>query len=143
MFLGLITGLWLLPGPQELGGVILDVHTLLYAAVAIILGFQAIIFALFTKIFAISEHLLPEDPRLNQALRYVNLEAGLITGGILLFIGLASSVYAVGIWSVGSFGPLDASKALRLVIPAVTALTLGFQIVLSSFFLSVLGLKRR
>ena len=143
MLLGLIAGLWLLPGPRAIGGVTFDVQTLLYAAVSIVIGFQAVIFAVFTKIFAISEGLLPEDPRLNKAFRFITLETGLIVGSVLLFIGLAGSLYALGAWGVRSFGPLDASKTLRMIIPAATALTLGGQIVLSSFFLSVLGLRRR
>src|SRR6059036_3206886 len=65
MFSGFLTGLWLLPSPRTLGNVTFDVHTLLYAAMAMVIGFQAILFAVFTKIFAISEGLLPEDLRLN------------------------------------------------------------------------------
>jgi glycosyltransferase involved in cell wall biosynthesis len=143
MLLGLITGLWLLPGPRAIGRVTFDVQTLLYAAVSVVIGFQAVVFAVFTKIFAISEGLLPEDPWLNKAFRFITLETGLVVGTTLLLIGLAGSLYAVGAWGVRSFGPLDASKTLRIIIPSVTSLTLGGQIVLSSFFLSVLGLRRR
>jgi len=143
MLLGLIAGLWLLPGPRAIGRVTFDVQTLLYAAVSVVIGFQAVVFAVFTKIFAISEGLLPEDPRLNKAFRFITLETGLVVGTTLLLIGLAGSLYAVGAWGVRSFGPLDASTTLRIIIPAVTSLTLGGQIVLSSFFLSVLGLRRR
>jgi hypothetical protein len=143
MLAGLATGAWLLPGPRTVGGATLDIHTLLYAAVAVIVGFQAINFAVFTKIFAISEGLLPEDPRLNRVFRYVNLEAGLVVGATLLLAGLVTSVYTFSAWRAHSFGPLDATKSLRVIIPAVTALTLGCQIILSSFFLSILGLRRR
>ncbi len=139
MLIGTIAGLWLLPGPKG----IFDIHTLLYSAAAILVGFQAVSFAIFTKMFAISEGLLPEDPRLNRVFQYINLEVGLIVGSILLLIGIASSIYAFGIWGVHLFAPLTPSKMLRIVIPAVTCLALGFQIILSSFFLSVLGLKRR
>jgi len=143
MLLGLIAGLWLLPGKRVIGGVGLDVHTLSYAAMAIVIGFQAIAFAVCTKVFAISEGLLPEDPRLTRLFRYITLESGLVVGAALLFVGLAGSLYAVGAWGARSFGGLDPKTTLRIVIPAVTALTLGCQIILSSFFLSVLGLKRR
>ncbi len=143
MLLGLMTGLWLTPGPRAIGGVILDVHTLLFAAMAVVIGFQAIAFAVCTKIFAISEGLLPEDPRLNTLFRYINLEVGLMVGTTLLCIGLFGSIYAVGAWGARSFGPLDPPRTLRIVIPAITSLTLGCQIILSSFFLSVLGLRRR
>jgi hypothetical protein len=116
---------------------------MLYASMAILVGFQAIAFAVFTKIFAISEGLLPEDPRLNKLFKYVTLEVGLIVGSLLMLIGIAGSVYALDIWGERSFGPLNPSQALRTVIPAVTCLTLGCQIIFFSFFLSVLGLRRR
>jgi glycosyltransferase involved in cell wall biosynthesis len=143
IILGLIVGTWLLPGPQTVGNVTFDVHTLLYAALAILVGFQAITFALFTKIFAISEGLLPEDQRLNKGIRFINLETGLALGSLLILIGLGGSIYALETWSERSFGQLNSSQTLRTVIPAMTCLTLGCQIVFSSFFLSVLGLKRR
>ena len=143
MLLGLVVGLWLLPGPRAVGGVSLDVHTMLYAAMAIVIGFQAVTFATFTKIFATSEGLLPEDARLNKLFRFVTLEVGLIVGTVLVLIGLAGSLFAVSAWGANAFGPLDPFKILRIIIPAITSLTLGCQIILASFFLSVLGLKRR
>ncbi|MGH9900401.1 MAG: glycosyltransferase family 2 protein [Pyrinomonadaceae bacterium] len=143
MLIGLAAGLWLWPGPRVVRGVTFDIHTLLYAAVAVVIGFQAVNFAVFTKIFAISEGLLPEDPRLNRVFRYVTLEVGLILGGCLCVAGLASSIYSISSWGARSFGPLEASQSLRILIPAVTSLTLGCQIVLSSFFLSILGLRRK
>jgi glycosyltransferase involved in cell wall biosynthesis len=143
MLLGLAVGLWLVPGPRNIGGVTIDVHTMLYAALAIVIGFQAIVFAIFTKVFAISEGLLPDDPRLQRAFRYITLEVGLIVGSLLLLAGLAGSVYAYVNWGEHSFGPLNTSRTMRIVIPSVTSLTLGCQTVLSSFFLSILGLRRR
>jgi hypothetical protein len=143
MIAGLGVGLWLGSGPRSIGKVVFDVHTLLYAAISIIIGFQAIVFATFTKVFAISEGLLPEDYRLDKVSRYVNLEVGLMAGLFLVVLGLAGSVYAIWFWDEHSFGPLDPAHTLRLVIPSVTALTLGCQTLLSSFFLSILGLRRR
>lgn len=143
MLAGLMVLLWLIPGPKKLGGVTFDVHTLLYGAAAIIIGFQAILFAVFTKIFAISEGLLPEDPRLNRAFRYLTLEVGLIAGLLLILAGLGGTAYAYWYWDRLSFGNLDPSQTMRVVIPAVTALTVGCQTLFSSFFLSILGLKRR
>jgi len=143
MLFGLILGAWLIPAPRHVAGITFDVHTLMYAAAAVVMGFQAVNFSIFTKIFGISEGLLPEDRRLTKIFNYVTLETGLISGLITFLLGLAMSVYALGDWGVHSFGILDPTKVLRLVIPAVTAMMLGSEIVLSSFFLSVLGLKRR
>lgn len=143
MLAGLIIGLWLLPGERTVAGITFGIHTMLFAAAAVIVGFQAVNFAVFTKIFAISEGLLPEDPRLSRALRILTLEGGLVVGGLLFVVGIAGSVYALSGWGARSFGPLDPTRTMRVVIPSVTSLTLGFEIILSSFFLSILGMRRR
>jgi glycosyltransferase involved in cell wall biosynthesis len=142
MVLGALAGGWLVVGPRVVDGITFDVHTLLYAALAIIVGFQTVNFAVFTKVFAITEGLLPEDPRLTRLFQHVTLETGLIAGGLLFAGGLGLSIYALTSWEAQAFGPLDPSRTLRLVIPAATLITLGLQTILSSFFLSILGLKR-
>lgn len=143
MAAGLALTAWLLPGPRRLGAVELDVHTLLYAATAVVVGFQAVAFALFTKMFAVSEGLLPADSRLERLARLPTLEIGLACGAALLLGGVAGSLWAVGVWGSGSFGHLDPARMLRVVIPSVTAVTLGAELMLASFFLSVLRLRRR
>lgn len=140
---GLLGCALLLPGRRMIYGVGFDVHTLLYAFVAILLGFQLVAFAVFTKVFAISEGLLPEDPRLNRALQYVTLETGLGIGGLLVLLGIGGSILAVSGWAARSFGDLNPDQMLRIVMPSVFSLTLGVQIVCSSFFLSILGLRRQ
>jgi len=143
MLLGTLLGAWLLPAPRSVAAVTFDVHTLLYAAVFVLLGFQATTFAVFTKLFAISEGLHPPDPTLDKAFRYITLEVGLLAGALLILAGLGVSVCAVGFWQSRHFGPLDYAQTMRLVIPASLFLTLGGQTVFASFFLSVLGLRRR
>ena len=143
MIAGALIGARLLLGPQVIEGISFDVHTLLYSAVAIMVGYQSIIFAFFTKLFAISEGLLPEDPRLTKLFKYVTLESGLVAGVAMILGGLAASLYAVSLWKARFFGPLDPFHTLRIVIPAATLIVIGSQTVLSSFFLSVLGLRRR
>lgn len=143
MLMGVGVGGWLLPGPRPVGPVVLDVNTLLYAALAILIGFQSAAFATFAKVFAISEGLLPEDRRLTKIFQYLTLEVGLVVGLTLMVFGLVGSLAAVGIWSNRAFGTLDPTHTLRLIIPAVVAFSLGYQIVLSSFFLSVLRMRRR
>jgi glycosyltransferase involved in cell wall biosynthesis len=141
--IGLVGCAILLPGPHFVHGIGLDVHTLLYAFAAIVIGFQLVAFATFTKVFAITEGLLPEDPRLNRVFRYVTLETGLMVGGLLIVAGLGGSIFALSDWARSSFGALNPEQVLRLVMPSVFSLTLGAQIICSSFFLSILGLRRR
>jgi glycosyltransferase involved in cell wall biosynthesis len=127
----------------RIAGVNFDVHTLLFASLSIICGFQSIVFAVLTKVFAISEGLLPDDRRLDQLFRFVNLEKGLFLGFALMATGAALLLVAVNEWRLAGFGDLDYVRTMRQVIPGATLTALGFQTTLSSFFLSILGLRRR
>lgn len=125
-----------------LGRVIFDVHTLLFASLAIVCGYQAILFAVLTKTFAINEGLLPTDTWMSRLWRLVTLERGLGAGAVAMLSGLVLLGAAVNQWRLHDFGPLDYERTMRWVIPGVTLTTLGFQTILSSFFLSILGMKR-
>ena len=121
----------------------LRANSMLYAAAAILIGFQSVVFALLGKAFAINEGLLPDDPRLKTLFKVFNLEKGIVAGLFLIVLGLGGSFYALVQWQRASFGALQLPLTLRIVIPSALALILGFQIVLNSFFLSVLGLRRK
>ncbi|MBZ5631320.1 MAG: glycosyltransferase family 2 protein, partial [Acidobacteriia bacterium] len=95
------------------------------------------------KIFGVTQGLLPRDERLDKLSRYVTLETGLIVGGLFFLLGLGGAGFAIGQWALAHFGPLDPVRFTRLVVPSLLSLTLGLQITLSSFFLSLLGLAKR
>ena len=126
----------------QLGGVVLNVGTLMMACMAVVVGFQLTTFAFYTKIFAIAEGLLPEDPNLNRLFHFFTLEKGIAAGLLVLAAGLALLLRALWLWKQASFGPLPSMEEnLRRLIPAATLILLGVQSIFSSFFLSVLGLK--
>jgi hypothetical protein len=110
---------------------------------AVLVGFESMTFAVFSKMFATTERLLPEDPRLTRWYKYITLEVGLIVGALLILGGAGLWVFGLEYWRSQQFGPLDPEKTLRIVIPAFLSVTMGVQVVLSSFFMSVLGLARR
>lgn len=143
MILGVAGILWLWPGPQFIGRVGFDVHSMFYAGLAVLLGFQSVSFAVFSKVFAISEGLLPEDPRLSWLFKYITLEVGVLIGTALFLGGLVGSLWAVADWSARDFGPLDPARMMRAVIPTGLMLTIGAEVILASFFLSILGLRTR
>jgi glycosyltransferase involved in cell wall biosynthesis len=124
-------------------GVTFDAHTLLVASLLIICGYQTMLFAIFTKTFAVNEGLLPEDRYYTRFYQLVNLERGLVLAGLALLAGLVLLVAAVNQWRLAGFGRLDYAATMRLVIPGVTLTALGFQTVMSSFFVSILGLRRK
>ena len=140
---GLAACFWLMPGPRRVGEIVFDFHTLAYGFGSILVGFQLLAFAVFTKVFAITEGLLPEDPRLNRLFEYIKLETGLVLGGLCVVLGIAGSLFALSTWARSSFGPITSENILRIVLFSVFALILGPQVIFSSFFLSILGLRRR
>jgi glycosyltransferase involved in cell wall biosynthesis len=140
--LGLLGYAIALPG-VTIRGATFDVHTLLFASLALIAGQQAIAFALFAKTFAIGEGLLPLDRRTERFFEIVNLERGVVLGVTAMVVGVALfSAVAVQWWQSG-LGPLDYPRTMRLAIPGATLTALGVQTVLGSFFGSILGLRRR
>ena len=140
---GLLVGGWLLPQPRQILGVVFDFHTLFYAGLAVVIGYQSVIFAVSTLLFVSSEGLLPQDRRLNEAFARVSLEAGLMAGLLLVLLGLAGTIWAIADWGLQAFGPLEPGRMMRLLIPSGTALVIGCQTIFASFFLSILGLRRR
>ena len=130
--------------PQlRLGGIRFDVHTLLFASLSILCGYQAVLFAALTKTFAIGEGLLPMDARAERLFGRFTLERGLLVAAVGILAGLALLVGSLAQWKARHFGDLDYAHTMRWVIPGVTLTALGFQTLLSSFFLSILGLRRR
>ena len=143
MLAGLASMLWLLPGPRVLAGFGLGVNTLVYSSAAIVCGFQAVTFAIFAKVFAINARLLPPDTRIRRFTSMMNVEVGMAAGILLLLAGLAGGAYSLGLWSLASYGALNPEVTLRVVAPSATAMIVGLQLVFSSFFLGVLGLRRQ
>lgn len=146
MFIGSVIGTRLLIGPITVGSVNFDVQTLLFTATAIIVGYQSIQFAVFAKFFAVNEGLLPPKSHLANLVNFlhsINLEIGILIGIFLIVCGLSGAIYSVRYWgTVASFGPLDTQITLRFIIPSITAIIVGLQTMLASFFLGILNLSR-
>lgn len=143
MLVGLLAGAWLLPRPRELFGVRLDVHTLLYCAAAVVVGFQLVSFAAFGKMFAIATRLHPRRPKLERLFAQFPLEWALVLGGVLIVTGLGTTGLALTRWADTEFGNLNPFRVMRLVVPAVLSLILGCQVVFSSFYFSLLQVQCR
>jgi glycosyltransferase involved in cell wall biosynthesis len=142
VLLGLVGYALALPG-LTVWGATLDAHTLLFASLSIMCGYQSILFALFTKVFAISEGLLPKDKRLNRLFEIVTLETALVVAVGALVTGLLLLLVSVYVWKSKGFGPLDYRQTMRIVIPGSMITALGFQTILASFFMSILALSRK
>ncbi|MEU9891621.1 glycosyltransferase family 2 protein [Sphaerisporangium sp. NPDC051011] len=142
MVLGLAAGTALTFGTVRIGKLAFDVDTLVGASAMVVIGFQAVLFALFTKVYAAEEGFLPEDRRIRRLVDVVTLERGLIAGGLLALAGLAGMVASLAHWQTRDFGALIPAVSLRLVVPSATALVISFQTIFAALFISILGIRR-
>jgi len=142
MIFGLITSAFLAIGPVSIGNVNFDVHTLLFTSGFILIGFQFILFYGLTKVFTVENELLPKSKKYDSLFKFINLEKGLIAGFILVIVGIVLSFLAYSDWQAIGYGNIESTAILRRIIPAVTLMLLGVQIILFSLFFSILGLKK-
>jgi hypothetical protein len=129
-------------GPVTIGGVSFDVDTLVACGACVDIGFQAILFWLFTQVYAGAEGFLPTEPKVQTLLGKLSLERGLLAGVAVGLAGLIGLIFSLTYWQSHAFGHLNYEHALRMVVPSVTALVLSCQLILGTFFLSILGIKQ-
>lgn len=139
---GFITSSFLLFGTVSIGSVNFGVHTLLFTSGFILIGFQFILFYGLTKVFTVENELLPKSNKYDKLFKLINLEKGLIVGAILVIIGIILSFSAYFDWQAINYGDIENTSTLRSVIPAITLMLLGVQVILFSLFFSILGLKK-
>jgi Glycosyl transferase family 2 len=142
MAVGLVAGVALTIGPVTVGGLTFDVDTLVATAAALVIGYQAVLFAILTKIYAIEEAFLPPDPRVLRFVTTITLERGLAIGGIIGLCGVGGLVASLLHWNLHDFSELDPRRSLRIVVPSATALVMSMQTIFASLFASVLGIRR-
>jgi hypothetical protein len=127
----------------KIHGIRFDAHTLLFASGFLMCGYQSILFAVFARTIAYTEGLLPAQKNLIRFFNIVNLEKGLAASALVMLLGIALLLMSVNQWRLAGFGDLEYAKTMRQVIPGITLLSLGFQTLLSSFLISILGMKRK
>lgn len=140
---GLVAGLLIMRGPVHVFNIYFDTNTLLYAGASAIVGFQLIVFGIFTRRYAIQSGLMPDRKSFSAIETWLTLERGIVAGVLITLIGFVGSAYSLYLWDQVDFGSLEYSSILRVVIPSVVCIILGLQVIFSSFFLSVLSLNRK
>jgi hypothetical protein len=140
---GLALMAWLTPGPQTIGSVVLDVHTMLLGALGVMLGYQTMWLWAFAKIHGWTSKLLPADTFSLRVFNYLNLERGLIAGAVLVATGLGLNLWLVSEWAGQNLGPLQVQTTLRYALWGFVTLVLGVQTIFGSFFLSMLGMAEK
>lgn len=142
IFFGILTTR-LFISPVQIGQIVFDVHTMLYCGLGVMIGFQFILFYIFTKIYVTTHELMPPVKSFEKLYNHFNLERGLLLGLLISIIGLLIAFLSFKDWQGIGFGHLNTSVTLRKVIPSFILILIGLQIIFSSFFLSILGIKRK
>ena len=130
----------LLPGPIKIAGVLFDLHIMVLGSLMAILGFQLINMGVYARIYAVTHHFRPEDSNMKKAFKLFNLERGLVAGVLVFLLGFSTDLYILIKWIANDFGPLN---EIRMALFGSTFIIIGTQIIFSSFFLSMLGIKVR
>ncbi len=140
---GLALMAWVTAGPQVIGTVTFDVHTMLLGSLCAIVGYQTFWLWAFARIHGSTCGLLPRTSHPRRLSALLPLERGLMLGLFLIASGLLLNGWLVFEWARRDFGPLDIQVTLRFAIWGFTALVVGIQTMFGSFFLSMLGMTRK
>ncbi|MDP6046968.1 MAG: glycosyltransferase family 2 protein [Phycisphaerae bacterium] len=145
MAIGVISFALIIPGPFRIGKAMeLDIQSLLVGGIGCIVGYQFVIFAVFTKLLAMAKGLVPPHTALVRLHRYITVQTGVIAGVAMTFAGVLLVVGAIVVWGVRhSFGPLNPLSFMRVTIPGGILLAVGVQTIFASVFMSLLGLERK
>jgi glycosyltransferase involved in cell wall biosynthesis len=139
--IGIAAELAILHGPIVIEGVGFDIHTMLYAAGATILGVQLVLFSLLARTVGVLKNVLPMSPPLARFLRVFTVERGILTGLSLGLVGLGLAVYSLENWAHVGLGALDPASMMRIAIPSVTLMLAGAEIVFASFLLGFIDVR--
>lgn len=142
MLAGLLIGGTLVTGPIQIGAIHFDINTLIYMSIATLVGFQSVMFYFHARLFGINSGILPESPSFRKMMEPFTLEYGIMVSLMLIGLGIGGTLFALRNWSEHAFGQLNPSIQLRIVIPSTLALLMGFQLLLGSFFNSILSLNQ-
>jgi glycosyltransferase involved in cell wall biosynthesis len=138
---GLFLGALLIRGPVQISPrLTLDINTFLVAAMLIIVGLQAVSFAIIGRRFASRYGFIPRSEKFDQALEELTLERVLVVAVMLVVVGLGALIWAVNEWAATSFSALNGSTVLRIMIVSLTTLVAGLQLAMSAFMSSIINI---
>ena len=127
-------------GPRDLFGHRWDYHPLLFGAMALMVGYQLVLFDAFAKVFSVGAGLARPGRWFQAFSRVFALERGLLVGAVVFLAGVGLEAKIVVDWIRSGFGEF---MAVRGVVIGMTAMVLGLQTAFSSFLISLMLVPRR
>ncbi|MBO9714362.1 glycosyltransferase family 2 protein [Sphingomonas sp.] len=139
--MGVMIGL--APGDARIGGVELGVHTMIFAAMAVLMGSQLVGLAVMARRYGVIAGMWPETGVMRAVRNWFTVERACLAGGAMLALGLGGGITATSIWASSGFGALDPTALMRLTIPSVVLACVGLQTAVTAFFIGLLDQPRR
>ncbi len=121
----------------------LDIHTLYFCSVFLLLGLQMLQFYVVAKLYGQSIGLYKLRPVQKKVIAFFSFERGLLLGILLFLVGIFLAFVALALWQKAHFGPMNPSSLFRVVLPSGSFITLGMQLIMFSFMLSSLKPVRK
>ena len=143
MIVGLFFSIWITITPIQINQIVFDIHSLLLFNLLFLVGFNMVLFSIQTHVYASRAGLIPTKLKYEKLLVYFSLEKGLLLGFLITLIGLIVAIMVYFEWSINQFNYMDTRFTMRQFIPAIFSIIMGSQIVFSSFFISIMGIKTR
>ncbi|MFZ5748370.1 MAG: glycosyltransferase family 2 protein [Pseudomonadota bacterium] len=140
--LGLVGVLGLIPGDAHLGGVELGVHTMIFAAMAVIMGAQLIGLSVLARHYGAIAGLWPESGMVRRIRNWFTVERACIAGGLMLTGGIGGAAVSTAIWASQGFGDMNPVGLMRLTIPSMLLCCVGLQTVVTAFFIGLMDQPR-
>lgn len=137
---GLVLSLWAFLSPITINDVTFDIHSLAYFNAMVVIGFSMILFAIQSRYYAYQSGLLPQKPGLGFLNKFFSLERGLLFGALMVLLGVLLAIWAFRSWAQAQFGDIDPRSTMRIVLPSISIIIMGTQVMFSSFFLLILGI---
>jgi glycosyltransferase involved in cell wall biosynthesis len=128
-------------GPIVVSGIGFDIHTMLYAGGAVILGVHLVLFSVLARAIGVLKNVLPMRPTFSRFLSVFTLERGILLGLLLGAGGLGLAAYSVTTWAQAHLAALEPTVVMRVAIPSVTLILSGAEIIFSSFLLKFIDVK--
>lgn len=135
---GLLGVAALATGSIDVAGIELSATTMLFAAMAVLLGGQLVGFGVLARLYGVASGLWPGSVSVERFRALFTVERGCLAGAALFALGVGGMGTALAEWSAAGFGAMEPVSLMRVAIPAVLGMVLGLQAVFTSFLVGLI-----
>jgi glycosyltransferase involved in cell wall biosynthesis len=140
---GLAGVLALVPNGIRIGHVEFSVHTMIFAAMAVLIGSQLVGLSVLASRYGVISGMWPESGVMRRLRNWFSVERACLVAAAMLVTGSAGVVTATAIWADSGFGGMNPGALMRITIPSMLLCCLGVQTAVTAFFVGLLDQPAR